>query len=182
MRKNEEIDESTLTDSPYVRKVKINATSYTNYKQFRRSDGIMLYSEYLIEDNLSCKLYRSSDVNTIVMSLNYRALQMFNWIALHIPKDRGWIMINEAYFCKRAGITTSKTYNKALTELLEHKIIRHTHYKTVYWVNPHYLFNGNRMVKYPDNLSVKKYEKPCDEVTSEVNMPAPTIVKKEDDE
>lgn len=154
MRKLEKIDENTLLVSPYAGTVKFDVTRFTNYKQFKKDEDILLPVEYFADKQEHTKMYRSLNNSQMLMFLSYRALQLFIWVTLHIQKDKDWVQINEQLFCKRASISTGKTYKAALSELLRYQLLIPTHYKTVYWVNPEYIFNGDRLKKYPNNLNI----------------------------
>lgn len=156
MRKLEEVDVSTLVVSPFVGLLRFSATRFSG-NQYKLDDGVMMPVDYMVEKQESCKLYRDLDINQMLMGLSYRALQLFNWVALMIKKDSDWIQINEDLFCKRTNITSRKTYVKAVEELLMYQILIGTHYKTVYWVNPNYLFNGDRLKKYPKNVKIYEF-------------------------
>lgn len=155
MEKKEIINEDTLISSPYRRTVKFNAARFTNTAQFRQSEGIMLNVDYLIDQQQNCKIFRSLNNSQMIMFLSYRALQLFNWIALVIEKDKDYVQLNESLFCKRANLKDKRTYQTAIKELIKYQLIISTHYDTVFWVNPEYLYNGDRLKKYRANTSIK---------------------------
>lgn len=153
MKRLEVINEDTLELSPFVGVLKFRAVRFRG-SQYKLDEGVMLPVSYVVDKQESCKLYRDMDINCMLMGLGYRALQLFNWVALTIEKDRDWVQINEDLFCKRAGIGSKKTFKAALNELIRYQVLLGTHYSTVYWVNPYYLFNGDRLKKYKNNVEV----------------------------
>ena len=101
MKRLEVINEDTLELSPFVGVLKFRAVRFRG-SQYKLNEGVMLPVSYVIDKQESCKLYRDMDINCMLMGLGYRALQLFNWVALTIEKDRDWVQINEDLFCKRA--------------------------------------------------------------------------------
>jgi hypothetical protein len=69
-------------------------------------------------------------------------------------KQRDWVQINREYFMSKYGVKSVNSFKDALKELQRYLIIVSTHYDTVYWVNPSFMFNGDRVKKYPNNLNV----------------------------
>jgi hypothetical protein len=69
-------------------------------------------------------------------------------------KGRDWVQVNKEYFMSKYGVKSVNSFKDALKELQRYLVIVSTHYDTVYWVNPSFMFNGDRVKKYPDNLQV----------------------------
>ena len=155
MRKLEEIDESTLSVSPYVGGLKLRVSRFTSMNDYVRSEGNVLLNRSVMFDRQECtKVYRSKEATMLLMHISYRALQLFNWIVLHLPKGQDWIQINGGLFKTSIGVKDGRVYNNALNELVRYQIILPTHYKSVYWVNPSYVFSGDRVKKYMGNINV----------------------------
>lgn len=157
MNKLEVIDESTLSVNPFTYSLRIKVsrgTSLGKYKFSSGEDRIMVNDVFYYDRQGSTKLYHSRDNEAVISMLSPTSLRLFYFIANRMVKGRDWVQVNKEYFMSKYGVKSVNSFKDALKELQRYLVIVSTHYDTVYWVNPSFMFNGDRVKKYPDNLQV----------------------------
>jgi hypothetical protein len=85
--------------------------------------------------------------------LGSSAKDMFMHIVTHIGYETDVIELREIDYCSDRGISRP-TFFRAKQELIEWLILPRSARKNTYWVNPSYIFRGNRLKKYPDNIKI----------------------------
>jgi hypothetical protein len=157
MNKLEIIDESTLSVNPFTYSLSIRVsrgTSLSKYKFDSGGDRIMINDVFYYDRQQSTRLYHSRDNEEVISMLSPTSLRLFYFIANRMVKQRDWVQINKEYFMSKYGVKSINSFKDALKELQRYLVIVGTHYDTVYWVNPSFMFNGDRIKKYPSNLNV----------------------------
>lgn len=155
MVRNEIIDESSLLVSPFRYSLKIRVSKMTDNGKFVvGDDGLSMPSVVYFDKANKVSYFQSKDNEDTLSLLGGASLKLFIHIMNQVEKGNDWVRINRAAFCNKYGVKSSTTFSGAINELLRYQIICGTHYKTIYWVNPSFLFNGNRVDKYSDCLDV----------------------------
>lgn len=155
MVKNEEIDLTSLLVSPFRYSLKIKVSKMVEGGKFIfGDDGVGVPSVVYFDRANKVSYFQSKDNEDTLSLLSGASLKLFIHIMNQIERGNDWVRINKAVFCNKYGIKSGTTYNAAINELLRYQIICGSHYKTIYWVNPSFLFNGNRVDKYSDCLEV----------------------------
>ena len=154
MNKLEIIDEGTLSVNPFTYSLSIRVTKSTSLGKYKLSDSILLNDVYYYDRQQSTRLYHSRDNEEVISLLSPTSLRLFYFIANRMVKQKDWVQINREYFMSKYGVKSVNSFKDALKELQRYLIIVSTHYDTVYWVNPSFMFNGDRVKKYPNNLNV----------------------------
>lgn len=154
MNKLEVIDESTLSINPFVYSLSIGVSKNTTLSKYKSSEGVLLNDVFYYDRSPSTKLYHSKDNEDVISMLSPTSLRLFYFIANRMVKGKDWVQVNKEYFMSKYGVKSVNSFKDALKELQRYLIIVSTHYDTVYWVNPNFMFNGDRCKKYPDNLKV----------------------------
>ena len=154
MNKLEIIDEGTLSVNPFTYSLSIRVTKSTSLGKYKLSDSILLNDVYYYDRQQSTRLYHSRDNEEVISMLSPTSLRLFYFIANRMVKQRDWVQINKEYFMSKYGVKSINSFKDALKELQRYLVIVGTHYDTVYWVNPSFMFNGDRIKKYPSNLNV----------------------------
>jgi len=154
MNKLEIIDEGTLSVNPFTYSLSIRVTKSTSLGKYKLSDSILLNDVYYYDRQQSTRLYHSRDNEEVISLLSPTSLRLFYFIANRMVKQRDWVQINREYFMSKYGVKSVNSFKDALKELQRYLVIVGTHYDTVYWVNPSFMFNGDRIKKYPNNLNV----------------------------
>jgi len=92
------------------------------------------------------------------------AKDMFMYIGAHLGWERDIIEMDEEKYCKMMDVSRN-TFFSAKTALTNRLIIPRTSRKNTYWVNPAYLFKGNRVTSYPERV-VETNTNPLDNLRS----------------
>ena len=83
--------------------------------------------------------------------LNSAAKDMFIYIACKLPLDQDYLELPDDKYCKEMNVSRATFFN-ARKELINRIIIPRTTRKNTYWINPAYLFKGDRLNKFPESV------------------------------
>ena len=141
------------------------------------SDGVLVRSTYLVEDEDISKFYTQPQLRSMVGSLSSSATKLFVYIGYELKSncpliwinykmymrefsEGSWLMDKKIYK-KRISINT---YKKALQELQDKNMLKPFNkddekYKDVYWINPQFFWNGKRHKVFPDNSIIRRLPK-----------------------
>jgi hypothetical protein len=112
------------------------------------------------EDDPFTKVYNSKQFNNVFKMTTDTACKMFIFIVYNLPKNQDLIILDSTEVMEFVGIKSLATYYKYIQELIDNAVIaRKTH--SEYWVNPFFIFNGNRL---------SFYEEHCPECIQEINI------------
>lgn len=93
------------------------------------------------------------------------AKDMVLWIAHQLPYQQDYLEMDMEKYCKDMEVAQS-TFYACRQALINHLIIPRVSRKNTYWVNPTYLYKGNRIKNFRDN--VKFYnENPLDRLSGD---------------
>jgi hypothetical protein len=153
------IDESQLVNNPFTESLIIPVKIFKTTDEFIRAsekDGLItkitkIGEERVFEDGAFTKIYNRSAFRINIFSMSEKARSLFLWLIYEINPSVDWLWINKDRYMFESTVSVN-TYKAAITELVFHKIITPTIYQDTYWINPTYLFNGNRIAKYPTRL------------------------------
>lgn len=97
------------------------------------------------------KLYHDENItNIICANLPLYALRIYNYMAQKLGKDSDVIRMTYDQLMSVTGTSSKATITESLKTLKYFNIIRDKS-RSVYWVNPRYMFNGNRLDYYTKN-------------------------------
>lgn len=120
------------------------------------------------------KLYNDKSFFNVFKQTSDTASKIFLYIAYTIPKDKDSMILIPEDVMGFVGIKSVTTYYKYIQELMDNAVIARRS-NSEYWVNPHFIFNGNRIAFYKEN---------CPECLDAINITeiqeARTIKKKKD--
>ena len=145
--------------NPFVNKhfrIKVTEVTDTDKLRIEPKSGITLpeikHWEYLP----NVKVFtQSKGYKDTIDRLEPCAKILYLYIQSRIQKSEDYIEINVPYYMKCNNVGSINTYKKALLNLLDNNILSQMgKYKNVYWVNPSFMFAGNRVTKYPKHLDV----------------------------
>lgn len=97
-------------------------------------------------------LYQQTEgysTSNIIFELCPGACQLFMYIALTLPKDADWISFRVKDYCIKSGLSNVTVY-KYLDELAENSLIAKKQNGQI-WINPNFLFNGDRVEYFKQN-------------------------------
>lgn len=99
----------------------------------------------------SVKVYRQKELRGFLFGLlGNNGRLMFLYILCHLQTDRDWINLNNKKVCGHLGVCRS-VVNRGIAILIKsHFIERKKGRKGIFWVNPYYMFMGNRKRFYDE--------------------------------
>lgn len=150
------IDPSKMVVNPFIRDLRIEVTKITDAKKFILKEGVSVPCEFLIEKQPSTKVYHFTGVKERIYNLSPGAQRLYLWVMYNIEPNIDYIRINVPFYMTKNGIKSIKTYRAAVKEMIRYGFLcQSADYKDVYWINPEYIFNGNRIEMYPNNRFIK---------------------------
>lgn len=99
------------------------------------------------------KVFRIAEHRKALASLAARAKELLCWLLFTIKPGKDYVVMNISLYKKENGCSHS-TYTRAVEDLMSVGIIAPTRSQVVFWVSPLFMFNGNRLTKYPDNVVI----------------------------
>jgi hypothetical protein len=89
------------------------------------------------------------------MALTGRAKELYLWVMYELDKNEDFVWINVQRYMEECNVSSMTTYRDTVKDLQKSLIISPTTIKDVYWINPLFFFNGNRLEKYETKLKTK---------------------------
>lgn len=114
--------------------------------------GSATAKSYPIDADAHTSIYHDG-LMTWFTTLSTSAKDMFMYIVIHLAYDSDVIELREDKYCESLGISRA-TFFKAKQELSDRLIVPRAARKNTYWVNPAYVFRGNRLKKYPEKVEI----------------------------
>jgi len=119
--------------------------------------------QYQFERQINSKIYRSKFTKKAVLQLNSNAKNLFLWIMFEIQPKTDYIHINKADTSKELNISV-KTLERAIKSLCSKinvydvniQILQISKEIDVYFINPAFIFSGDRKKKYPEKCKIYK--------------------------
>ena len=110
-----------------------------------------LVSKVLVEDAEYTRVYVRQGYRLHVMALPKEAKSVYLWLMYEIDTNLDYVFLNRRRYKEECGGTWTDLANGIL-QLTQSGIINNTPIKDVYWINPRFFFQGNRLKKYQDKL------------------------------
>ncbi len=143
--------------NPFVQNIKLNVIkvneSYTLTPNVRNGaapkESIVVPNYYLVEEISKTSVYHTSDLHQIVFKvLKAAGRDLLLYIILQIKKDCDFIKLQPVETMEYMGISRTTLY-AGIQQLIDAGVICKKDVKT-YWINPLYIFNGNRIKYFKD--------------------------------
>ena len=90
--------------------------------------------------------------NVLYDELSPSARDVFLYIIYRIPENQDWIELPYSKLMKMLRIKSNKTIATSLQLLVDNAILIKKS-QSAYWVNPHYVFKGNRLKFYEQHCN-----------------------------
>ena len=122
------------------------------FVSIKRVEDGLLHKNVEAETQQNTKIYRnhSNNVEILCNQLSPSALRIFVYITLKLGNNSDVIRMTHKELLSTLSFKSQTTITKALTELKDSRIIA-SKARSVYWINPLFIFNGNRKSFYKDN-------------------------------
>lgn len=152
--------------NPFIVNQPLEAVALPKKVAVKESDDLsspiekLLDTHYLHDRQEKTSVYRYNKEATFEVMygrLTDKSRSLFMYITYMLPKNTDYINLSAAKVRKDIGMS-ARTLTDAIKELRSVNIITFKS-RSVYWVNPMYLFNGNRIEYYrglnPSNVVVR---------------------------
>lgn len=109
-------------------------------------------STFTVDPTPKSNLYQQADgysTANIIFELSPGACQLFMYIALTLPKGEDWMIFKVKDYCEKADLSNVSVY-KYLDELAQNLLIAKKQNGQI-WINPNFIFNGNRIEYFKQN-------------------------------
>lgn len=150
--KKEKILEEDLGINPFQNGLEIRVRDITFDKQYKKNGEDWMPVVQEVEYEPFCKLYFFSERRLITNKLSLRAVQMLLWIQYEIDHGKDFLWMNKKRYMEELEIKSVNTYKDAIKELIRYGFITPTLATDYYWINPDFIFKGDRIKKYPKNV------------------------------
>lgn len=144
-------------NNPFLNNLKIEVTEISDGKRFVNDDGVMLPEITKVEYKTHLHVFtRDKNYRSTIDKLTVAGKSLYLYIQSRLEPSDDFIEINKDNYLKTNNVKSIITYRKAVNDLIDNNIIiKMGTYQNVFWVNPHFLFCGSRINKFPKNLIVK---------------------------
>lgn len=148
------IDEDRLGKNPFLINLQVVVSKMELEGQWSRDkDGDILPAVMEAEKVPYTKFFSDKERRLAMVKLSLRAKDLLLWIMSEVETGKDWIWINKKRYMEESGVSTYNTYNAAVNDLIrENYIGRVASPANVFWINPHFFFNGNRVKCFPKNV------------------------------
>jgi len=102
------------------------------------------------------KVYQTTANRLLLSKLTPNGKSLMLWLLSEIDSGRDWLWINYERYMEENDIKSFGTYKRSVKELISKGILGLTLQSrySYYWINPAIVFNGSRILKYPDRLEI----------------------------
>lgn len=139
------INEESLGSNPFIGSLVVLVNRISLDGKFKKDDEVLVPLELDVEYTPSCKVYADSGRRNVMIALTPRAKDLLLWFIYEVKNNKDWLWLNKKRYMEECGLQSVNTYKSALNDLIKHNFIGLTVIKDVFWINPHYIFNGNRV-------------------------------------
>lgn len=112
-------------------------------ERYQNNIGARIALTQKVDHESFVKIFRDS--LKYVAKLSRTAQQVLWYIMDNLPKDKGYVIIDNATVMDYCGFKTRKSVREGVIELLDKNFLTRTTLPKKYWVNPLIVFNGNRI-------------------------------------
>lgn len=105
-------------------------------------------------DHVDCgRLYNTSGSMDLIYGLSSKGRDLLVYIVYHLVKNQDWVDINVNQYMRDHKVGSINTYKKAVKELVSICFIYPVYgHKNSFWINPRYLYKGNRLTMHEECL------------------------------
>lgn len=144
-----EINPFVINNPISVIQVNAKGTITKNAKDGVMYDGAIIKSTYYIDKQEKVQLYRHSVSfmdELLFGTLNSKGRDLYLYVQNHLPKNQDYLELKISKITSSIGISR----NSVVTAIKELKLagIIASKAQSMYWINPEFIFNGNRVNFY----------------------------------
>ncbi len=122
---------------------------YTGYEFKRIKTGAKRSSfddVYIIDKDQKTSIYQLKSLEQSLYKLSPTANKIYHYITHHLGKDKDKISLPSKKICEIADINAHGTFYNGVRALIKIGLIARSQGRAnMYWINPHFIFNGSRI-------------------------------------
>jgi Firmicute plasmid replication protein (RepL) len=149
--------------NPFLQSAEFHLRAVQVYKRSYQGQGHFMEEttrKYIVEEQAKVSMYKignSSEFTTFLFSvLNQSGRNLFLYLMANIGENKDIINLNTEKLTKAMGVSRNTHYS-ALESLRDNGVIT-LYRKDEYWVNPFFVFRGDRIAYYqeqcPDRIKI----------------------------
>lgn len=151
--KKPDINPLKLGKNPLLNNLKIVITGFEIPNQYKMVDGKKEQVEAEIERVGFTKVFSDAERRKAMLVLTPRAKDLLLWLMYEVEPNKDYLWLNKWRYMEESGIATYNTYNSAVNDLIANLYIaKVAGYSNVFWISPHFFFNGNRAKTFPEHV------------------------------
>lgn len=151
--KRPHIEEDRLGVNPFLSTLVVPVNKIIMSGQYRADkEGLILPVEVELDKDVSCKVFVDAGRRKQMVALTPRAKDLLLWLIYEVDSGRDWMWINYLRYMAECDVRSYNTYKTAVRELCIKNFLGTTVLNHVYWINPHFFFNGSRIAAFPGNV------------------------------
>jgi hypothetical protein len=102
-----------------------------------------IYQKKIVDSERFAKVYHDGIAR--MFGLSKTAMRLFQVILTLLTKDTDKLYLSSQAAAMVDKTMIERTYHRGLKELIERRFLAYTTMPNMFWINPHILFNGNRV-------------------------------------
>ncbi len=147
--------EEELGMNPFIQSLTVRVCDFKTGRIIEDEEGIKDYEYAEREYDPHTKIYTTSIDREIINKLSPKAKDLYLFLIYSLNTGKDYFWFNRQRYMEELQIKSNTTVCNALNELSRYCIIYNViSVKDVYWINPAFLFAGNRIKKYKNNVKV----------------------------
>jgi hypothetical protein len=147
-KQKREILEKSLGNNPFSEDLVISVVRRPTGKFYEDQDGVKLPEESIQDIEPYTKVFISKDNRMIINNLSDKAKSMLLWLIQELESGKDYVFLPRKRYMEEMGISSITTVSNAISELTRYSFIAPSVVKNYYWVNPSFIFRGDRIRKY----------------------------------
>jgi hypothetical protein len=146
-------EEKDLGINPFVCGLQIPVSTFTQKDTYHKDkDGDLINKQLEMEYTPFTKVYTKAIHRQIINGLSDKSQRLYLWLIYEADSNKDFVWINTKRYMDENLIKSLSTYHNAIKELTRYCIIQQSVVKGIYWTNPDFFFQGNRVTKFPNNV------------------------------
>ena len=149
--------EKELGNNPFTFSININipTAKRPTGRYYEDSEGFKLPEESIQDIEPYTKVFIGRGNRDVINKLNDRCKSMLLWIMQELEAGRDYVYLPRKRYMEELDISSTTTVTNAFAELTRCSFITPSVIKDIYWINPMFIFRGDRIKKYCSKFSFK---------------------------
>jgi len=147
--------EKNLGNNPFSFSIVIPTANRPTGRYYEDAEGFKLPEESIQDIEPYTKVFIGKGNREIINSLSDKSKSMLLWIIQELEAGKDYVYLPRKRYMEELQISSTTTVSNALSELTRYGFISFSTIKDIYWINPMFIFRGDRIRKYSYKFSFK---------------------------